>query len=99
MLDSPQLALPIFWTVFPVWDLVCMGLGADVTLWTLLCEESVLRVLMMTEWGKIHKNIKDGGREGKTNSNSSPKHILRCSVQLLYEEEKNDMLLTALFLD
>lgn len=43
-----------------------MGLGADVTIWTLLCEESVLRALMMIGWGKIHENKCKGGEGGKT---------------------------------
>lgn len=34
-LDVPQLALPIFWTIFPVLDLVNVGLGADVTVFGL----------------------------------------------------------------
>lgn len=55
---------------------------------------------MMIEWGKVHKNNKRKGREGKhKNSNSLPKHIFRHSVQLLYQEEENGMLLIALFLD
>lgn len=40
------------------------------------------------------------GREGKhRNSNSLPKHIFRCSVHILYQEDENYMLLTVLFLD
>lgn len=67
MLDFTQLALPIFWTVFPVLDLVSVGLGTDVTVFGLSCVwgESFLRTLMMIGWGKIHKKNKPKGREGK----------------------------------
>ena len=41
MLDFPQLALPIFWTIFPVLDLVSVGLGADVTVFGLSCVRTV----------------------------------------------------------
>lgn len=42
MLDFPQLALPIFWTIFPVLDLVSVGLGADVTVFGLSCVRRVI---------------------------------------------------------
>lgn len=54
---------------------------------------------MVIGWGKIHENNKPKGREGKlSNSYLLPKHIARHRVQLLYLEEENYMLLTALFL-